>query len=157
MSRLVDRWLDAALDSLSEVATTTLAVDAPNTVERTRRVPRHMEGALIPIVHDHSMQIGIFSTAEGSIAVARALLGMEPGDAISSTEIADAIGEVANIVAGGAKKRMSDIPNIKLGLPIYFRGDIEQGENFDVSAAVIDLMGHPHEVLVLSRGEGKET
>jgi CheY-specific phosphatase CheX len=157
VTRLVDAWLEAALDSLSEVATTTLGIEAPNVIERMRRVPRGMEGALIPIVHDQSMQIGIFTTSAGSSVVARALLCMEPEDDLSAMEIADAIGEIANIVAGGAKKRMSEIQGIKLGLPIYFRGDIEQGDNFDVSSVVLDVMGHPYEIMVLSRGEGHST
>ena len=42
MSRMGDRWLEAALDSLSEVATTTLGVDAPTV--RATVAPRGRPG-----------------------------------------------------------------------------------------------------------------
>lgn len=59
----------------------------------------------------------LLSTEEGTAQdLARALLGMEPGDPVSDADLVDAFGEMANVVGGNVKALVPD-PH-SLGLPV---------------------------------------
>ena len=84
--------------------------------------------------------------------IGEAMFGLEPG-AVSDEEVRDAIGELANIIAGALKEY---IPRpAQLGLPT-----VVVGENFHVSVPggmTTDTVTHtcdgdPFEVLVVRRG-----
>lgn len=67
-----------------------------------------------------AMQIGLTADGAGRELLTRSLLGFSPEDAVSEQDVADALAEVANILAGGVKTRLNDqYPALKLGLPIW--------------------------------------
>jgi CheY-specific phosphatase CheX len=95
---------------------------------------------MIALVSDSaSVQLGIASTKEGCQALARALLAMDPDEEdLPEEDVADAIGEVANIVAGQVKSAMSDTDaSLRIGLPLFVQGKVDYSD--EVESAVADL------------------
>ena len=68
-----------------------------------------------------------YATFDGARAITRALLGMAPQDEPSTPEVADAIGEIANMIAGSFRTRMAtegdawaiSIPTVTMGSDFY--------------------------------------
>lgn len=81
-------------------------------------------GANIAVVGDeHAVQLGVLSSPDQADKIARAMLGMEPDEDLPHSDMADAIGEIANIIAGGVKGAMvDDAPGLRLGLPVFSEG-----------------------------------
>ena len=62
-------------------------------------------------------------------AVAANMLGLEPDEEVSEEDLADAVGEVANMVMGGVKSRMQDeIRSLDVSIPTVTSGrNLESG------------------------------
>lgn len=68
-----------------------------------------------------------YATFDGAARITRALLGLDEGDEPSRAEIADAIGEITNMVAGSFRTRMAtdgdawaiSIPTVTMGSDFY--------------------------------------
>ena len=61
---------------------------------------------------------------------------MEPDEEVSDADIADAVGELVNIVAGGVKQRMQDAAGgLRLGLPVFIHGYVQPTQQLEVSLA----------------------
>jgi CheY-specific phosphatase CheX len=71
-----------------------------------------------------ALQIGLASTEEGCQALAKRLMGMADGDPpLEPAEMADAVCEIVNIVAGAFKGKVRErMGNLTMGLPVFFRG-----------------------------------
>ena len=68
------------------------------------------------------------------IAVARSMLCMEPEDQIGDEDLADAIGEVANMIMGSVKTRLQDVvANIEISIPTVICGRILKNSMADCS------------------------
>jgi CheY-specific phosphatase CheX len=125
----VTDWVDAALEAAMEVATSALACDV---VERATAPGSALVapfGAYVPLLAtDSRLQIGVIADRTACEAMARALLGMAPDEAFGADcDVRDAIGEIANMVAGGVKTRMNGrVPGLQMGLPLCVSGHIEQ-------------------------------
>jgi CheY-specific phosphatase CheX len=119
-------WIAALCESVVHVMTTSLA--APVTVGEAAAPPRH-PGAFVPIsAGEASAQIGIVGDDRSLRALAAALLGVPPAE-VASDDVADALGEIANMVAGGVKTRMlGQVAPVTLGLPVFVHGWIDAGE-----------------------------
>lgn len=66
-------------------------------------------------------------TLEVSEAVFRSMMMMEAGDPVEKAELKDAVGELANMVAGGAKATLQNGGmDCALGLPTVISGDSHQ-------------------------------
>jgi chemotaxis protein CheX len=71
--------------------------------------------------------VAFYSTLEAAQEIAGAMLGIEPSEV--DGEMADAIGEVTNMIAGGFRLRMADrgetlaisIPSVTVGSDFYTR------------------------------------
>jgi hypothetical protein len=114
-----ETWADAAAKALAELAETTLCMGVAERAEVLSKVPEHMRGALIQVVWDPSMRLGVFGSKAACEKLARALLAVEEGDPLSDDEIADAIREIINMVAGLAKRLVDENVSGNLGLPSF--------------------------------------
>ncbi len=134
--------MDAAIEATLELAVAALGLDGqsqgPNPDFRNGQRPGAYIGLMAP---GDSVQIGLVADPAGLQALAKAMLGMEPEDEdLPSADIADAIGELANIFAGGIKARMlPKLGSLTLGLPIFINGYIEPTEKLMIHATDLQL------------------
>ncbi len=71
-----------------------------------------------------SWNLALFGRLTSCQTLARALLAMEPSEAIGNEELADALGEILNMMAGVAKRKMApeEAKQVQLGLPLFITG-----------------------------------
>ncbi|MBL4636895.1 MAG: chemotaxis protein CheX [Kofleriaceae bacterium] len=81
-------------------------------------------GAMIGLVSPgNSVQIMLVASRRGSEILAKALLGFEPDEAIDAGDLADALAEIVNIVAGMVKTVVNEQDgNLNLTLPTFMTG-----------------------------------
>jgi hypothetical protein len=119
-------WAAAASTALEAVAAT--ALQRPVVILGSVPPPATIAvGAYVPVLAaSGSLQIGVVADEASCISLARSLLQMSPADdALSPADVADAIGEIANMVAGLAKAAMSSrIGLVALGLPMVINGSV---------------------------------
>lgn len=122
-------WQQAAVQVASEIAANVLAFEDGSPPERIATVDAAGQGAYVPILSgDYSVHVGVVSDASGCAALARALLGMAPDEAVAPEDVHDAVGEIANMVAGGVKSKVTARgAQAQIGLPIFIHGHIEPG------------------------------
>lgn len=132
-------WQTAVEGGVRDLARDGMGIPDVEIVERNNLIPASMPGAFIPLIGpNESVQIGIVSTPEGCLALARALL--QGGDELDvpPADMADALAEAANILAGFVKRNIQDSVNpVQLGLPLYVNGHLETSDR--VRAAVTHL------------------
>lgn len=119
-------WLRATTDSLVEVVDTYFEVDSM--VEaRFDDSGGAKCGAIIGLVSEqNSVQLMLMATRRGSEVLAKALLGFEQEERIETGDLADAIGEIVNIVAGMVKTVLNDQDDqLQLTLPTFVEGTLE--------------------------------
>jgi CheY-specific phosphatase CheX len=147
-SGYLDDWLQAAIGAAAECSKTTLSLDLSAPDEP--RLPPELTGCFIALVGDAgSLQIGFGSDPAGCQTLARALFASE--DDLPEEDVSDALGEIANIIAGGVKKRMSGGQSpLALGLPIVMCGHVRLTERQQVLEAEVQLGNVPVRLLVIS-------
>ena len=124
----IQKWLDAMKTAINELLRNTLNHEGCEIASRQYDLPwRNTLGAYVPLVgKDYSLQLGLVSTPDGCHTIARSLLTRPPHELITEEDMADAIREVVNIVAGSTKKRVEgDVPKSTLGLPLFINGHIQ--------------------------------
>ncbi len=111
--------------AFQEVARTALGLSDLTTLERIDNPYPEYQGAYLGLVAGPgALQIGLASNEAGCQALAKGLMGMAEGDPpLEPAEMADAICEIVNIVAGAFKGRVRErMGNLAMGLPVFFRG-----------------------------------
>jgi CheY-specific phosphatase CheX len=98
-------------------------------------------GAHIPLIGDGAAYDMAFVTSpESCQALARAILCMAPDAPVKDVEVADAIGEIVNMLGGGVKRRMSGQgAELVLGLPIFLHGHIQPTPRMQVTAMPVRM------------------
>ena len=122
----VSDWVAAMADASTELALS-LGIDGVELLGWHDVPPTGMAGAYIPLLaEDETLQLALLATPAGCADLARLLLGMESDEAVSDADIADAVGELVNIVAGGVKQRMQEgAGGLRLGLPVFIHGYVQ--------------------------------
>ncbi|KJF17950.1 chemotaxis protein CheX [Acidithrix ferrooxidans] len=140
---LVSTWLHAMVNSAEELATSTLGLEGITVINEALPKERDFPGSYVAIVGDsYNFEYGIAGSWDSCAVLARALLFMEPEEELSEDDLADAVNEVINIVAGGIKRRMSEIDTgLKLGLPAFFNGTLHPTSHQEAAASKVDLAG----------------
>ncbi len=149
-------WLDSAISASEEIATVALGLEGVELVGIRKEPPDEQGSAHIALVGEqNSVQIGIASNINGCQELARTLLGMEPDEEdLAEDEVADAMGEIANILAGQVKTMMAERNiTVNLGIPIFINGHVEVTTEKDVAAADIQLGAIPATIIVLTNRE----
>ena len=154
MSTPINEWLQALIESAHELATTTLGFTKDEVVVKDHGSPLTSAGSYVALIGDDtSIQIGIASTVDACDKLARALLMMPPEDELSTSDLADALGEIANVLAGGVKRRMVHRDtSLKLGLPVVVNGRLATPERMEIAAAEILFGGIDTMLLVFREG-----
>ncbi len=129
-------WVAAMAAASTELALS-LGIDGVELLGWHDVPPTGMAGAYIPLLaEDQTLQLALLASPSGCADLARLLLGMESEEAVSDADIADAVGELVNIVAGGVKQRMQDAAGgLRLGLPVFIHGYVQPTQQLEVSLA----------------------
>jgi hypothetical protein len=132
----VSDWVAAMADASGELALS-LGMDGVEVLGWHDVPPTGVAGAYIPLLaEDQTLQLALLATPGGCADLSRLLLGLEPADDVSDADVADAVGELVNIVAGGVKQRMQDSAGaLRLGLPVFIHGYVQRTQQLEVSLA----------------------
>jgi hypothetical protein len=131
------QWRAAVEGAATEIATYALSLPGAavhDPVDAERAIS--MIGAHIPMIGGgQAFDLGLVASPEGCQALSRAILCMAPGSALRDAEVADAVGEIVNMLAGSVKRRISGLGGeLELGLPIFLHGYIQPTERLAVLA-----------------------
>ena len=136
----IQEWINASKEAVEEVASSVLGLEKAETLSVGTKIPPELSGSCISLVSESgSVQIGLFTSTDGCISLGKAMMGMGPEEEFPESDIADAIGEVVNIIAGGIKRRLNSQVPIQLGLPIFISGSVEAGEQQEIAVVEVRL------------------
>jgi hypothetical protein len=140
-SGVMGEWADAIVSSVTDLAITSLGFNDVEVVGTGAGLPQGLQSAYVALVgDDHNIQLGLVADPEACDQLARSLLLFEPDDELCPDDMVDAVGEIANILGGGVKRRMiATDPTIKLGLPVFINGTIAQSSVLDSWSAALRL------------------
>jgi CheY-specific phosphatase CheX len=131
------QWRTAVEGAATEIATRALSfpgavVQDPVALDRAAA----MIGAHIPLIGEAgAFDMALVASPEGCLAMSRAILMAEPNAPLRDAEVADALGEIVNMLGGGVKRRMSGQgADLVLGLPIFLHGYIQPTDRMTVTA-----------------------
>jgi hypothetical protein len=90
-------------------------------------------GAYIAVLGEaNAMHLGITTSPDGCLALARGLLGMRADEELSEKDAVDGVSEVMNIIAGKVKSTMSDRDHsLRLGMPIFMQQPVQLREGLE--------------------------
>jgi len=113
---------DTLLDAAKEVFETMIFMDL-----QPGGSDQHVEGEALmaTITFKNSIEgcLAIGTSMECARAIAQNMLGLEPGANLSAEEVYDATGEVANMVMGSLKSRLTDAyKDIQVSIPSVVKG-----------------------------------
>ena len=139
VSMPIDKWLEWAVKGMKDVVQESLMCNDFELVDNAEKNGSPF-GAWLPIkAGNEPLHIGILSSEEGCTSMTRSLLFMEPEeDDPSREDMADAVGEIVNIIAGIMQRDLAEkVPVIELGLPIFVAGQVvrhpaQEAANSDV-------------------------
>jgi hypothetical protein len=126
--------------AFGDVASAALGLPGVEVVARGNAAPRTWQGAYLGLVGPAGgFQIGVAADEAGCQALAMGLLGVAPGAAaLPVAEMADAVCEIVNIVAGAFKARVRErVAQLAMGLPLFFHGAVQETEHTSLSVAEI--------------------
>jgi len=155
----IQHWMDASVAALRDVAVQAMGFDDLVITRQHDTMPSDMAGAFIPLAGEKdSAQVGLAGGLRDRQLACGALLQMPPEEAegLSSSDIADAMGEVVNIAAGGIKQTMQALLGpLALGLPLFINGRVEATERLEVRVAEVTTGGLELVVVVVRAREGR--
>jgi hypothetical protein len=139
MSALTPKdWLGALETEFAVLAPGALGLAAPAAGEQLGGAPPRSAGAYLPLLSaDGGVQLALVSDEAGCAAIARGLLGMADADPLTAPEVADAVCEVMNILAGGVKARLRERATLQMGLPTFFHGPVQATDRLGVAAVEV--------------------
>lgn len=121
----IAEWLESAAEAAQQIAREALAMSELNWSGSTRDpLPGDLCGIYIPLMMDGiALQLGVLATRDVCAALASALLG---GDEPMETDedVFDAVGEIANLIAGTFKVLLADQLNVRVGVPLAMKGRV---------------------------------
>jgi len=149
---ILSECLDALSESAGEVAATVLGGVAFEALSASSSYGSGHGAYLGLVADDEPIQVGVLVDPAGCQILTKALLGMEPEDGdLEPSDVSDAMCEIANIVAGGLKRRVSGRMRIALGLPIFVAGHPLPNQQQEVSARGLKLGAVAVTLLVLTQ------
>jgi hypothetical protein len=129
------QWHAAVEGAAQELATYALSlpgavVQDPVSSDRASA----MIGAHLALVGtSEGYDLALVASPEGCRDLSRAILGMAAGAPLRDAEVADAVGEIVNMLGGTVKRRLSRT-DLVLGLPLFIHGYIEPTDRLSVLA-----------------------
>ena len=151
-----EMWLGALIDATSETSTLFLELGDLRVTRRSECIPDLPHAGFVSLTGERSsIQVVISASNDACRELASKFLNMDEDDPqLTQTELVDAFGEFANIVAGAVKQQVSEQrQTMLLGLPLVVAGKprLSNGQ-FVVSADC--MMGHiPLALLIITNTE----
>lgn len=145
-------WQGAVEAGATDIARDGFNLQGFEVLERSDSIPEGMPGSFIPLVAEReSVQVGIVSSQRGCEQLARSLMQLREDETLAPNDLADALSEAANILAGYVKRNMQDHLNpLQLGLPLFVNGHLETSDR--LRAAVTRVrMGEVEAALIVLR------
>lgn len=144
-------WLAATTESLVEVAETYFDMEAMES-ESFHEDAAAKCGAIIGLASgDNTVQLMMLATRRGSESLGKALLGFESNESIDTCDLADAIGEIINIVAGMVKTVVNhQDDSLHLTLPTFVEGTLEPIGGQEIMGKVIKMGPVETKVVVIN-------
>jgi hypothetical protein len=144
----IDAWLAAAEKSIDELLASAVACEGARPLARSESPPTGLAGSYLQMVSDLDMvQLGLVADPAALDALARGLLGSAPSEPLSPADVADAVGEIVNMAAGGLKRRVG-MGGLVLGLPLFIHGHIAVSDRLEARVSHLRL-GTGHEVALV--------
>jgi hypothetical protein len=118
--------LDAAAVAARQIATGPLGASDPKWSGASGGpLPKDMCGIYIPLIADGmALQLGVLAAREVCVALGKALLAGTEEPLDSDADLFDAMGEIANLIAGDFKVLLADRVSVRVGLPLALRGRV---------------------------------
>lgn len=121
-----DTWLDAVIAATDETSEQFLDLGNIEILSRSDTLPDVATASLVSLTSEStSVMVGVAATPDGCQVISKSLLGMEADEEdLPLDDVIDALGEMANIVAGSVKQRIVDVggESTVLGLPLVLQG-----------------------------------
>ncbi len=135
----MNEWIAALVAATNELATTSLGLAEGEVVSTGSTLPEIPYGSFVGLTGEtKSVQIGLAASREDCMTLARAMFCMGPEEDLSEEDLADALGEMVNVLAGGVKVRLKDlVENFNIGLPIVVHGKIDVTKVAQVDVTVM--------------------
>ncbi len=144
--------LDALAESAGELTATVLGGMPFQALSLTETFGAGHGAYLGLVAQEEPIQVGILVDGPGCQALAKALLGMEPGDEdLPPSDVSDAMCEIINIIAGGLKRRVSERMPVTMGLPIFVSGHPLPNQQQVVLARMLKIGEITANVLLLTQ------
>lgn len=145
-------WMAATEHSVRELATIALGAEDCRIVGHGAEVP-HDPGAYLALLgKDTSLQVGLMASERDCQVLAKMLLGMAPEDEdLPASDLADAMCEMINVIAGGIKRRVSGTIDLNLGLPLFVSGAPQPGHQHEIFTTEVNIASASAVVLLLSQ------
>ncbi len=147
----IDQWLHWAVKGMKDVATESLMCSDFELVDNAEKTKAPFGAWLSIKAGNDPLHIGILSSEEGCTSMTRSLLFMEPDEEDPSREdMADAVGEIVNIIAGIMQRDLAgEVPEIQLGLPIFVAGEVVRHPAQEAANSDVMFDGTSAKVVVL--------
>ena len=126
-----------------------VGLEAPDDPDRTLMV------AWVSITGEWTGHLQVLTTRVGAEGIASAMFQMEPGE-VSSEEVADAFGEIANMVGGGVKGMVGVHTALSLPQVVLDSRALISPEAHQHSSISAMWRGEPLEFSLWERGEKNE-
>lgn len=114
---------EALLAGATEVFETMIFMDIRESMEQEQHLKGNTFLGSITFTGDMEGCLGICCSVTCAKAIAQNMLGMTQTDELGEAEIADAIGEVANMVMGSFKSRVQEtVGSLNVSIPTVVKG-----------------------------------
>lgn len=122
-AEVLARWIEAVEQSAQECLISMLGLDSVELSTASELPDGDQYAAFVAVITDEScVQIGLALREEDCRKMAKRIFMVQTEeDSVSDEDMADSLGELANIIAGTAKAKVSDSVG-RLGLPLQLRG-----------------------------------
>lgn len=120
-------WLAATRAAAEEFAATTFSLTL-TPADAGAEMPNDLTGCFVALVGEEgSIQIGLATSGAGCQSLAMTLFASDAE--LPDEDVYDALGEIANIIAGGVKMRLASARSqLAIGLPIVMEGHLRVTE-----------------------------
>jgi len=147
----LDRWVGSIGETMTETSEL-LGLGTCTPREALDGLPSGLAGAHMSITGSTgAIHLGVLAPLAAHQQIAKRMLAMEIEDEdLPVGDLADAVGEIANIIAGGVKSALSEWDDdLRLGLPVFIEGNIERSAGVAARTLRFDIDGAQVSVVVL--------
>ena len=146
--RDIESYIATATAGFGEIAESLLGAPSARLPDGERLTAATRFTAFVPVLaNEKTIYVGVGSSLAGAVVATRSFLGFEPTDDDPSVEdVADAVGELANMTAGVVQRELAEYGKSELGLPVTL-AELEDSTRTDV-AIDVDGYGTGHIMMV---------